>query len=104
MVQAVVSTSQSCGVQIPICPHGAWRNPARCLCLIVDSRPAEVAGRPGGTISVDAGHATVLQGTTTETGLTVCAALHDGVYQTGKRVSDAKMASLTLGRHAVCPT
>jgi hypothetical protein len=45
-----------------------------------------------------------LQGTTTETGLTVRAALHDGTYQTGERVSDADMAALNLTRHAVCPT
>jgi hypothetical protein len=45
-----------------------------------------------------------LHGTTTETGLTVTAALHDGVYQTGERVSDAEMATLNLERHAVCPT
>jgi Rhodopirellula transposase DDE domain len=45
-----------------------------------------------------------LQGTTTATGLTVRAALHDGTYQTGERVSDADMAALNLTRHAVCPT
>jgi hypothetical protein len=45
-----------------------------------------------------------LRGTTTETGLTVRAALHAGTYQTGERVSDAEMTALTLERHAVCPT
>ncbi len=45
-----------------------------------------------------------LGGTATDTGLTVRAALHDGVYQTGERVSDAEMAALNLERHAVCPT
>ena len=45
-----------------------------------------------------------LHGTTTETGLTVRAALHDGVYRTGERVCDAEMATLNLERHAVCPT
>ena len=45
-----------------------------------------------------------LRGTTTETGLTVRAALHDGVYRTGERVSDAELAALNLERHAVCPT
>jgi len=45
-----------------------------------------------------------LRGTTTATGLTVRAALHQGVYQTGERVSDAEMATLTLERHAICPT
>lgn len=44
-----------------------------------------------------------LRGTTTETGLTVSAALHEGVYQTGERVSDAELAALNLERHAVCP-
>jgi hypothetical protein len=45
-----------------------------------------------------------LQGTTTKTGLTVRAALHDGTYQTGESVSDAEMATLNLTRHDVCPT
>jgi hypothetical protein len=45
-----------------------------------------------------------LRGTTTETGLTVRAALHDGPYQTGERVSDVDMAALNLAPHAVCPT
>ena len=45
-----------------------------------------------------------LQGTSTTTGLTVRAALHDGVYQTGESVSDAVMATLNLTRHDVCPT
>lgn len=45
-----------------------------------------------------------LRGTTTETGLSVRAALHAGVYPTGERVSDAELATLNLQRHAVCPT
>jgi hypothetical protein len=45
-----------------------------------------------------------LRGTTTETGLTVRAALQAGTYPTGERVSDAEMATLNLERHAVCPT
>jgi DDE family transposase len=45
-----------------------------------------------------------LRGTTTATGLTVRAALHDGTYRTGERVSDAEMATLNLTRHVVCPT
>jgi hypothetical protein len=44
-----------------------------------------------------------LHGTITETGLTVRAALHDGTYRTGERVSDAELATLNLTRHAVCP-
>ena len=39
----------------------------------------------------------------TETGLTVRAALHDGIYQTGESVSDADMAALNLTRHDICP-
>jgi hypothetical protein len=59
------------------------------------------AGQPLATWDTVLGY---LQGTTTETGLTVRAALHDGAYQTGERVSDAEMATLNLTRHAVCPT
>lgn len=45
-----------------------------------------------------------LQGTTTTTGLTVRAFLHDQVYLTGRTVSDAQMDALNLERHATCPT
>jgi Rhodopirellula transposase DDE domain len=45
-----------------------------------------------------------LRGTTTATGLTVRAALHDGRYPTGERVSDAEWATLNLTRHDICPT
>ena len=59
------------------------------------------AGHPLATWETLLGY---LQGTATETGLTVRAALHDGAYQTGERVSDADMAALNLTRHDVCPT
>lgn len=59
------------------------------------------AGQPLATWDTLLGY---LQGTTTETGLTVRAALQDGLYQTGERVSDADMATLNLTHHAVCPT
>jgi hypothetical protein len=59
------------------------------------------AGHPLATWDTLLGY---LRGTTTETGLTVRAALHDGIYQTGERVSDVDMAALNLTRHAVCPT
>jgi hypothetical protein len=59
------------------------------------------AGRPLATWDTMLGY---LRGTTTETGLTVSAALHAGIYQTGERVADAELASLNLTRHAVCPT
>jgi hypothetical protein len=45
-----------------------------------------------------------LEATTTQTGLTVRAALHDNVYQTGESVRDAVMATLNLTPHDVCPT
>jgi hypothetical protein len=59
------------------------------------------AGQPLATWDTLLGY---LRGTTTETGLTVSAALHAGAYQTGERVSDAELATLNLERHAVCPT
>ena len=59
------------------------------------------AGHPLATWETMLGY---LQGTTTETGLTVRAALHDRAYQTGESVSDAEMATLNLTRHHVCPT
>ena len=59
------------------------------------------AGRPLTTWETMLGY---LQGTSTTTGLTVRAALHDGAYQTGESVSDAEMTTLNLTRHDVCPT
>lgn len=59
------------------------------------------AGHPLATWDTLLGY---LRGTTTETGLTVRAALHAGMYKTGERVPDAEMATLNLERHAVCPT
>ena len=59
------------------------------------------AGHPLATWDTMLGY---LRGTTTATGLTVSAALHEGIYQTGERVSEAEMAALNLERHAVCPT
>ena len=44
-----------------------------------------------------------LRGTTTTAGLEVEAVRLDGVYQTGRRISDAEMATLNLTPHAVCP-
>lgn len=44
-----------------------------------------------------------IRGTTTSTGLTVQAFLHDGTYKTGGTVSDAEMEALNLERAAVCP-
>lgn len=44
-----------------------------------------------------------IRGTTTTSGLTVEAFLHEGVYLTGQRVSDEEMQALNLERHAVCP-
>jgi hypothetical protein len=58
------------------------------------------AGRPLATWETMLGY---LQGTTTKTGLTVRAVLHDGVYRTGESVPDAVMATLNLTTHDVCP-
>jgi hypothetical protein len=44
-----------------------------------------------------------LRGTTSTTGLSVTAELHDAVYQKGQVVSDAAMAQLNLEPHAICP-
>ncbi len=44
-----------------------------------------------------------IRDTTTTTGLKVKASLIEGIYQTGKRVSDTGMKTLNLEHHAVCP-
>jgi hypothetical protein len=59
------------------------------------------AGHPLATWETMLGN---LSGIKTETGLTVRAALHDGIYQTSESASDADMTALNLTRHDVCPT
>lgn len=43
-----------------------------------------------------------IRGTTTSTGLTVRAALLDGTYEKGQKVSDAQMQQLNIEHHSVC--
>lgn len=44
-----------------------------------------------------------IQTTTTKTGLKVKAFLQEGVYEKGRKVSDAEMKQINLNRHSVCP-
>jgi hypothetical protein len=44
-----------------------------------------------------------LRDTTTMTGLQVTARLLAGIYQTGKKVTDAVMKTLNVEHHAICP-
>jgi Rhodopirellula transposase DDE domain len=45
----------------------------------------------------------LIRGTSTRTGLTVSAHLLEGVYETGKKVTDAVMKTLHMTRHTICP-
>jgi len=45
----------------------------------------------------------LIRGTSTRTGLTVSAHLLEGVFETGKKVTDAVMKTLNMARHAICP-
>ena len=58
------------------------------------------AGQPLRTLETMLGY---LRNTTTTTGLRVTASLIEGMYETGKKVSDAVMQTLTLEHHDVCP-
>jgi hypothetical protein len=58
------------------------------------------AGRPLRTLETLLGY---IRDTTTTTGLRVTASLLEGVYHTGKRVTDAVMRTLQVEHHAVCP-
>jgi hypothetical protein len=90
-----------CGLRVTVCHY-----PAGC------SKWNPVEHRLFGPISLNwAGHplrswATLLaylRGTTTRTGLTVTAELHDRAYEKGRAVSDQEFARLSLEPHAVCP-
>lgn len=58
------------------------------------------AGQPLRTLETMLGY---VSSTTTTTGLKVTASLIEGIYQTGKEVSDAVMKGLNLEHHSVCP-
>lgn len=45
----------------------------------------------------------LIRGTTTRTGLKVSAHLLEGVFETGKKVTDAVMKTLNITRHTTCP-
>ena len=45
----------------------------------------------------------LIRGTSTRTGLTVSAHLLDGVFEKGKKVTDAVLKTLNMTRHAICP-
>jgi Rhodopirellula transposase DDE domain len=58
------------------------------------------AGQPLRTLETMLGY---LHDTTTTTGLQVTATLLEGIYQTGKKVTDAVMKTLEVAHHAICP-
>jgi len=58
------------------------------------------AGQPLRTLETMLG---LIRGTTTQTGLRVSAHLLEGLFTTGRKVSDAVMKTLNMTRHAVCP-
>lgn len=58
------------------------------------------AGQPLRTLETMLG---LIRGTTTQTGLQVSAHLLEGLFETGKKVSDVVMKTLNLTRHAICP-
>lgn len=58
------------------------------------------AGQPLRTCETMLG---LIRGTTTQTGLQVSAHLLEGLFETGKKVSDSAMKRLKMTRHAVCP-
>lgn len=90
-----------CGLTVTVCHY-----PAGCSKWnMIEHRlfgPISLnwAGHPLRTWDILLGY---LSGTTTHTGLTVTAELHDRVYQKGRVVSDQEFALLNLEPHAVCP-
>lgn len=58
------------------------------------------SGKPLRSLNIMLGY---IRGTTTRTGLTVEAALDEGVYRRGQKVTREQMDVLNLQRHEVCP-
>ncbi len=58
------------------------------------------AGQPLRTLETMLG---LMRGTTTQTGLKVAAHVLEGLFEKGKKVSDAVMETLNVTRHAICP-
>jgi hypothetical protein len=89
------------GIAITVChyPPGASKwNPAdhRLFSFI----SLNWAGQPLRTVETMVGY---IRDTTTTTGLRVTASLLEGVFQTGKRVTEAVMKTLHVEPHAICP-
>jgi hypothetical protein len=58
------------------------------------------AGQPLRTVETMLG---LIRGTTTQTGLQVAAHGLEGVFEPGKKVSNAVIKALNMTRHAICP-
>ena len=58
------------------------------------------AGKPLRTFETMLG---LIRGTTTQSGLEVLAHMHEGVFEKGKKVTDAVMKTLNMTRHETCP-
>lgn len=89
------------GLRITVChyPTGCSKwNPIEHRLFSQISR--NWAGQPLRTFDTMLGW---IRGTTTRTGLRVSAHLLEGLFETGKKVTDAVMKTLNLTHHAICP-
>lgn len=92
--------SDGLGLSITVChyPVGCSKwNPIEHRLFSQISR--NWAGQPLSTLETMLGW---IRGTTTRTGLRVSAHLLEGLFEIGKKVSDAVMKTLKLTRHAIC--
>ncbi len=93
--------SDRLGVAVPVChyPRGCSKwNPIEHRLFSYIS--LHWAGHPLRSLKSRLGYTAH---TTTKTGLKVKAYLQEGVYEKGRKVSDAEMKELKLERHPVCP-
>jgi hypothetical protein len=93
--------SDRLGLNVTVCPYrtgcSKWNPIAHRLFSQISSNGAD---KPLHTFDTMLGY---LRDTTTMTGLQVTARLRAGIYQTGKKVTDAVIKTLNVEHHAICP-
>ena len=89
------------GLSLTVCPYptgcSKW-NPIEQR--LFSQLSINWAGKPVRTFETMLG---LIRGTTTQTGLKVSAHLLEGLFETGKKVSNAVMKMLNITRQAICP-
>jgi DDE family transposase len=93
--------SDALGLSVTVCPYptgcSKWHPIEHRL---LSQMSINWAGKPLRTFETMLG---LIRGTTTQSGLKVVAHMLEGVFEKGKKVTDAVMKTLNMTRHETCP-